>query len=176
MNTFKLEPADLFATPPGVWWTKWICKIIGAQTFHWGMLVMPDGDDWVTSESIGKGTTISRLGGRKAFIYRVKALSHIEVEPKEIFAIHSQYGEWKYDWEVIFLTGIWWLCRHYLGKVLPVVRDKKVNCQEWIVLLATLLGVVNNLVIKLIPDDEYPMCTNLENSPYLEYIGETHYA
>lgn len=152
------------ATPPGTWWAKRICKILGARTFHWGMLVMPDGDDWVTSESTGKGTTISRLSDRKAFIYRIKGLP--PVDPAKIIAIHSAYGEWRYDWEVIFRTGIWWLCRHYLGKILPVVRDKKVNCQEWVVLLATELGV------KIIPDNEYPMCTNLEKSEYLEYVGE----
>jgi hypothetical protein len=127
------------------------------------MLVMPDGEDWVTSESIGKGTTISRLGDRKAFIYRIKGLRR--VDPKRIIAIHSAYGEWRYDWEVIFLTGLWWLFRYSLGVILPVVRDNKVNCQEWVCLLTTELGV------KIIPNDEYPMCTNLERSPYLKYLG-----
>jgi len=33
--------------------------------------------------------------------------------------------------------------------------------------------IAYELGVKVIPDDEYPMCTNLENSPYLEYLGET---
>lgn len=163
MELENIKPGDLGATPPSSWWTRLICQAIGARTFHWFMFIAKDGDDWVTTESTGKGTAISRLGDRKAFIYRIKGLP--QVDPAKIIAIHSQYGEWKYDWEVIFLTGIWWLCRHYLGKILPVVRDKKVNCQEWVVLLATELGV------KIIPDDEYPMCTNLENSPLLDEVN-----
>jgi hypothetical protein len=160
----ELKPGYLFGTPPGTWWEKRICQIIGAKTFHWGMIVLFDGEDWVTSESIGKGTAISRLGGRRAFIYKIKKLS--EVNPARIISIHSAYGEWRYDWEVALLTALWWLFKHYLGVILPVIRDDKVNCQEWVCLLATELGV------KIIPDDEYPMCTNLENSPYLEYKGK----
>jgi hypothetical protein len=80
--------------------------------------------------------------------------------------IHAKYGDYPYDWDVMLQTGIWWLAKHYLGKVIPIVKDKEVNCQEWVTLLASELGV------KIIPDDEYPMCTNLENSPHLEYMGE----
>lgn len=163
MNEFELHAGYLAATPPGAWWARWICRILKAKTFHWFMLVGPDGNDWITSESIGKGTTISRLGGRKAFIYKIKEL--YLVAPMRIVGIHSEYGEWPYDWQVIFRTAIWWLFKHYLGKVIPVIHDKAVNCQEWVVLLATELGV------KIIPDDQYPMCTNLENSPHLEYLG-----
>jgi hypothetical protein len=159
-----MKSGYLFATPPGQWWAKWICRILGARTFHWGMVVQKtSGGDWITTESIGKGTALSRLWGREIYLYRVKGLE--EVKPKQIYEIHSAYGECHYDIEVYIHTAIWWLLRHYLGVIIPIVRDKKFHCQEWVCLLACELGV------KIIPDDEYPICTNLENSPYLEYLG-----
>jgi len=154
--------AHLFATPPHSWWQRLICRIINAKTFHWGWLVCQYGDDWITSESTGKGTTISRLGKQKVYFYRVKGLDNID--PLEVLDIHSKYGLWKYDWNVIFRTAVWWLVKHYLGKMLPRHHDKEVNCQEWVVLIAKELGV------NIISDNEYPCCHNLEQSLYLEHL------
>ncbi|GEM_PF-6261232 len=159
-----IKTADLFATPPNTWWERWICRIIGAKTFHWGMFVAQHDSGWIITESIGKGTALTRFTYPKACIYRIKELG--EVDWRRLIAIHAEYGELPYDWQVLFRTAIWWLLKHYLGKAIPVIKDEAVNCQEWVVLIAYELGV------KIIPDDEYPMCTNLENSPYLEYRGE----
>lgn len=163
MAKILIKPGDLFATPPGSWWARKLCKLIGAKTFHWGMFVNEDGDSWITTESKGKGTTITRFAYPCAYIYRVKG---VRISPKRIISIHSYYGEWKYDWDVPLKTALWWFLKHYIGVIIPRYKDKEVNCQEWVCLLASELGV------KIIPDNEYPMCANLEHSPFLEYLGE----
>jgi len=170
MGAVKIEresKAHLFATPPLKWWEKKVCSIIGAKTFHWGWLVhyLDEDNDFITSESIRKGTAISRLGNRHAYLYRIKELG--KVDPLEIVSIHSRYGGWGYDWQVGFRTAIWWILKHYFGEIVPIVRDDAVNCQEWVCLLAEELGV------RLIPNDAYPMCINLESSPHLEFVGIT---
>jgi hypothetical protein len=128
------------------------------------MFVAQDNGNWIITESITKGTALTRFTYPKAYIYRIKDFG--EVDWRRLIAIHAEYGELPYDWQVLFWTAIWWLFKHYLGIVIRVIKDSAVNCQEWVCLLAYELGV------KLIPDNEYPMCTNLENSPYLEYLGE----
>lgn len=162
MNQIEIRVGNLFATPPGSWWSKLVCRLLGAKTFHWGMIIDGDEDGWQITESIGKGVALTRLTYPWAYIYRIKGL---EVRSQQIIKIHSHYGEWRYDWDVPVKTAIWWLAKHYFGKIIPRYHDKEVNCQEWVALLASELGV------KIIPDDVYPMCTNLENSPHLELVG-----
>ncbi|MBA7708807.1 hypothetical protein ES703_117711 [subsurface metagenome] len=128
------------------------------------MFVDHDSEEWIITESIGKGTAITRFSYPRAYIYRIKG---VEVKAKDVISVHSHYGEWRYDWDVPLKTALWWLLKHYFGKVIPRWRDKEVNCQEWVCLLAIELGV------RVIPEDEYPMCVNLEHSPNLEYLGET---
>lgn len=155
----------LFATPPNSWLERQLCRIVGAKTFHWGVIVCQVGDDWITSESISKGTALSRLHGRYAFFYKVK---FAYASLGRLIDIHSEHGELPYDWQVNIRAAVWWLFKHYLGKVLPVLKDRPVNCQEWVCLVASELGV------KLIPDGEYPVCTNLEHSPMLELVDEVN--
>jgi hypothetical protein len=164
MKLEDIKTADLFATPPNTWWGKWICRIIGTKTFHWGMFIAENDRGWVITESIGKGVALTRFDYPRAYIYRIKGIR--EVDCRWLVSIVADYGAYPYDWEVAFRTAIWWLVKHYLGKAIPIIKDEAVNCQEWVVLIAYELGV------RLIPDNEYPMCTNLENSPYLEELGE----
>lgn len=159
-----IEPGDIFATPPASWWSKWLCEIIGAKTFHWGMLVKQDNDGWIITESIGKGVALTRFDYDNAYIYRIKDLG--EVSSDDLISIISYYGAYKYDWDVPLKTALWWMLKHYFGIIIPRWRDKEVNCQEWVCLIANELGV------KIIPDDEYPMCTNLEKSPFLYRLPE----
>jgi hypothetical protein len=128
------------------------------------MFIAEDDRGWIITESIGKGTALTRFTYPKAYIYHIKDIG--EIDWRRPISIHAEYGELPYDWQVAFRTAIWWLFKHYLGTVIPVIKDEAVNCQEWVVLIAYELGV------RLIPDDEYPICTNLENSKYLEYLGE----
>jgi hypothetical protein len=167
-------PSYLFAMPPSSWIERWLCRLIDAKTIHWGMIISTVDYrhvDYIVSESVPKGTIISRLGNRHSYIYEIKGMP--DINPMEIVNIHSEYGEWPYDWAVGLWTAIWWISRHLLSSVLfPIIKDKTVNCQEWIVLLASELGSMHGVDIKLIPDDEYPMCVNLEHSKYLHYVGE----
>jgi hypothetical protein len=165
MKLEDIKTTDFGGIPPHTWWQRRICRIIGAKTFHWLKFVAPVEGDWIVSESIGKGPALTLFGNRRALVYRAKELAY-EPTPMHLVKIHAKYGDYPYDWEVSFRTAIWWLAKHYLGKVVRVVKDKAVNCQEWVVLIAGELGV------KIIPDGEYPMSVNLENSSYLEYIGE----
>ena len=166
MKPEDIKTGDLFATPPHGWLEKKLASLIGAKTWHWGMLISEDAKGWVITESIGKGVVLTRFTYPHAYIYRIKDIG--EVTWKRLISIVADYGDYPYDFTVAFKTAIWWLLKHYLGKVIPVVHDKAVNCQEWVVLLACELGV------KIIPDDQYPMCTNLENSPFLELLGEVN--
>lgn len=164
MELEDIKTADLFGLPPSSGWEKWLCSIVGAKTFHWGLFISSDIKGWVITESIGKGVALTRFDYPQARIYRIKNLP--PVDWRQLISIVATYGTYSYDWEVAFRTAIWWLFKHYLGKALLVLHDKQVNCQEWVVLIANELGV------KIIPDDQYPDCVNLENSTYLEYIGE----
>lgn len=158
-----VKTAYLGATPPEGWWTKLICRILGAKTFHWFIFVVQDDKGWIISESVGKGTSLDYLIDDKVYVYRIREVR--QVNPMRLISIHAEYGQLPYDWQVILLTGLWWLCKHLLGKIIPVIHDKAVNCQEWVCLVAHELGV------HIIPDDQYPDCVNLEHSPHLEYIG-----
>ena len=159
-----VKTADLFGIPPTAWWTRQICRILDARTFHWGMMISSDDKGWVITESIGKGVALTRFTYKKAYIYRIKDIG--EVSWKRLISIVADYGDAPYDFTVGFRTAIWWLLKHYFGKVIPVIHDKALNCQELVILLGVELGV------KIIPEDEFPMCRNLEQSQFLELLGE----
>jgi len=159
-----IKTGDLFATPPHSWLEKRLASIIGAKTWHWGMFVAEDGEGWVITESIVKGVALTRFAYPYASVYRIKDAG--EISWKRLISLLADYGYLPYDFIVAFRTAFWWLLKHYLGKVIPVLHDKAVNCQEWVVLLACELGFT------IVPHDQYPMCTNLENSELLEFIGE----
>lgn len=145
-----------------------MCRAIKATTFHWGCFVTPDDKGWIITESLmGKGVSLTRFIYPKVKIYHIKGLG--EVSPDTLIGIVADYGGLPYDFEVNFLTAIWFLLRHYLGIVIPVVRNKRLNCQEYIIMLGVELGV------NIIPSSEYPYSGNLESSPNLEYIGEVRY-
>jgi hypothetical protein len=166
-----LKNAYLAGIPPEGFLAKLICKILKAKTFHWLIIVGENkfsdisNCKYITSESLGKGTSIARFNYPKAYIYRIKGLRH-EPYSMRLIGYHSLYGDTVYDMQVNILTGIWFLLKHYLKIVIPVIRNHTFNCQEHVIYMASMLGV------KLIPDDEYPYCVNLENSDYLEFLGE----
>ena len=161
----EIHNGDLFGIPPHGFVATIICKILHSRTFHWGVIIGRDKDGYITSESLGKGTSVSRFVYPKAYIYRIKALKH-EPETYRLVSFHSWQGDKGYDMQVNFLTGVWFILKHYLKIVIPVVKNHTFNCQEWIIYLASCLGC------KIISDIEYPYCVNIERSPMLEYIGE----
>ena len=161
----EIHNGDLFGIPPHGFVATIICKILHSRTFHWGVIIGRDKDGYITSESLGKGTSVSRFVYPKAYIYRIKALKH-EPETYRLVSFHSWQGDKGYDMQVNFLTGVWFILKHYLKIVIPVVKNHTFNCQEWVIYLASCLGR------EIIDADSYPYCINLEKSEYLEYIGE----
>jgi hypothetical protein len=160
----ELKNADLFGVPPTTWISRLVCKIVGAKTFHWGWILGIDDDGYICSESINKGTAVTRFAYPKAYIYRIKDLP--EVSTDTLLSIHSWQGECLYDMAINWLTGLWFILKHYLKIVIKIIPNHKYNCQEWTVYMAAMLGY------KIIPDDEQPYCVNLEKSDKLEYVGE----
>lgn len=164
MATIQLGPGYLFGVPPVNWWQRWLCRLGGSATFHWGMLVGPDAAGWIGTESLaGKGPSITRFAYPHARIYKIKEL---HVSPDDIVSLHSQYGETPYDWDVSLRVAIWYLVKHYFGKLLPLEKDRQFNCVEWVNLLAVEMNA------RLVPEGEYPTPKALEHSPLLEYAGE----
>ncbi len=161
----ELKRGDLAGMPPNGWLPKLVCKILKARTFHWCIIVGKDKGGYILSESLGKGTAITRFVYPMAYIYRIKKLRY-EPDEYRLISYHSWHGEALYDMPANILTGIWFLLKHYLKIVIPVIRNHTYNCQEHVVYMATMLGA------KIIPADEYPYCKNLEKSEALEYLGE----
>ena len=161
----ELRNGDLAGIPPTSWYSKLLCNILQSKTFHWCMIIGKDRDGYICSESLGKGTSVTRFVYPKAYIYRIKKLKH-EPETYKLVSFHSWRGEASYDYVVNYLTAIWFLFKHYLKLVLPVVKNHKFNCQEWVVYMAYCLGV------EIISEAEYPYCINLEKSSELEHLGE----
>jgi hypothetical protein len=164
METINLKPACLFGIPPHGWWETEACQIMKSTTFHWGMIVMPDLDGWICTESISKGVALTRFDYPMAAIYRIKGLDGIV--PYDIIRIISKYGDYPYDFGVNFWTAAWYLAKHYLGKVLPVIKNQKFNCVEWVNILAVELGSDS-----LVPECDYLMPAGLEHSNKLEFQG-----
>lgn len=159
----ELQNGYLVGIPPSTWLPKLCCKIVGAKTFHWLMLVGRDPKGWMCSESINKGTALTRFNYDKAYIYKIKNIP--EPSMYKLISIHSWHGWCEYDNLVNFRTAIWFILKHYLKIIIPVIHNHKFNCQEHVVYMASELGV------KLIAENEYPFCVNLEKSPMLEYLG-----
>ena len=157
----KIKPGYLFATPPSSWWQRWICKILGASTWHWGCFISPDSKGWIITESINKGVALTRCDYPKIRVYKIKGL---EVTPKRLIGLVADYGAYPYDYDVYLKTAIWFLLKHYLGKLLPRHHDKEFHCQEWVCLLAYELGH------PIINQGEYPMPQSLENSDKLDLV------
>lgn len=164
-----LKPGYYAGMPPNGWFERWLCHAEGCTTFHWIWLVKPvlkDGQlvDYVTSESIAKGTSLSRVAGRAMKVWRLKG--DPAITSYEIIDVHSEYGELPYGWGMDFWTGISFIVQHYLHKAIPVFKFKGINCISWVDFGSAQLGH------DIIPEGEYVTEAELENSPKLEYVGE----
>ncbi len=165
-----LRPGDYAGMPPSTWWEKWICHAEGCKTFHWIWMVRPVNEngkriDFITSESIEKGTALTRLDGRKVMIWRLKGDPIIN--PDDIIDIHAEFGNLPYSMGMNIWSGIWYLAKHYFGKVIPFIKFEGVNCLYWVDLGSLHMG------IDLVPGDpDYIMQLDLEQSSLLQYVGE----
>lgn len=182
MNISDIRTMDIFGVPPINRWENWACDVQGSRFFHCGLCVdfirNKQGNiaDWTTSESIGKGISLDRLydssetamsryrnSQQRFYIYRIKELG--DVSAREVYWIHSKYGELPYSIKEDFDTAFWWLYRHYLHVKLPLFKEKGLNCVSWVALVAKELGV------NLIPRGQYALEVTIEKSPLIEYIG-----
>jgi hypothetical protein len=165
-----LRPGYYAGMPPTNWWERWICHAEGCNTFHWIWLVKPVREDhklhdFVTSESIDKGTAITRIADRPMMIWRLKG--DPEVRSNAIINVHSEYGDLPYSMGMNIWSGICYLAQHYFGKVLPFIKFPGVNCVYWVDMASMQLGY------DIVPGaHDYIMQLDLENSPALEYVGE----
>ncbi len=181
-----IRPADLFGNPPGAWFTKEISRLQGSETFHWGMWVRPQ--DLVVTESIDKGTAITRYNYSASHIYRIRALQDVSTEDilnaiadygrstygmSENFSTASQfllaYYAPQYIWEgppvPSFLPGWPWRKDTVLQKTFSKPLNAPVNCIQYVTLLSRRLGY------EILPEGDLVVEINLENSPLLEYLG-----
>jgi len=163
MDKIEIKPGYLGATPPNRWYEKLICRILGASTWHWLLFIQKDSKGWIITESINKGVALTRCDYPKIRIYKIKDL---EVKPETLIGLVADYGAYPYDYDVYLKTAIWFLLKHYLGKLLPRHHDEELHCIEWVVLLCSELGY------KIVKDEDYPTPASLENSPHLEFVGE----
>lgn len=171
MRLDEIKKGDIFGQPPDNWWERWACRVQGARFFHFGWFVNPiveDGQivDWATSEAISTGVDMTRLDGRRVGVMRIIVLP--EPSLSELVTIHSDYGDLPYNWEVNFLTAIWYVAKHYLGKTIRVIKTHGLNCIGWVVCY----GVERK--VQLIPPNQYVTEAALESSPLIEYIGEVN--
>lgn len=180
-----LQPGDLFANRPVDWLTRYLVQLEGAKTFHWGMFVSPP--EFIITESIQKGTAITRYNYPFSYIYRIKDLQNVSVD--DILNAIADYGRSTYNMGENFVTGFnyavnYWLPQYpWEGPPVPSwlpgwpgspVVDKgftkplnaSVNCIQYITLIAQRLGY------NILPMWQLVIQKTLENSPYLEYLGE----
>jgi hypothetical protein len=182
-----LKPGDLFGNPPGVWWTQEICRLQGSKTFHWGIFVDPQ--NRIITESIGKGTAVTRYDiYPQSHVYRIKAAQNITSQ--DILNAIADYGRSTYNMGENFSTAWNYLLDSWLplypweGPPVPswfpgwpwntAVKtaytftkpfNTPVNCILYVALITQQLGY------QILPEGDLVIEVNMENSPYLEYLG-----
>ena len=186
LSLSDLQPGDLFGNLPGVWYTKYLCQLENCVTFHWGMWLNPSEN--IITETIGKGSTVALYHYPKSYCYRIKAAQGITQQ--EILNAVAQFGLTGYSISDDFQTAFTFIANYWLPLYItegpPVPSwlpgwpwdwttpedysftkplNAPMNCMEYTVSICQLLGY------QVIPQGQIVVEKNLENSPYLEYIG-----
>jgi len=156
-------------------WQKAAVRIIGAKSWHWAMCGERLVDDEISvgdhsvADSISKGITthlLSEYRNRHMRVYRPKLLPSTQEElTPRLIKQYCYWGDQRYDWLGVLMVAIWCLLR-------------KLGCHvEWWVhnshrfwCLEFNNTVWRDLGYPLVPEDEPPYPTNMENSPMLELI------
>lgn len=155
-------------------------KIIGAESYHWGLVGERVFDNYVSVgdysvfDSTTKGVTahlLSEYQTRHMKIYRPKLEPGVlDSLKRDILKRCYYYGTDRYDWRGLFMVALWCLIR----KVKPNVEwwehnSNKLWCLEFNeVILRPLIPT------PLVPASEPPYPTNMENSPHLELIWSSY--
>jgi len=150
-------------------------KIIGAVTYHWGMVgerLMDDpvsAGDYSVFDSTSKGITahlLSEYQTRHMRVYRPRMEPGDQERLKElILKRYYYYGDQRYDYKGVVMVALWCLLRKLGFKVEWWEHDSsKFWCLEF-----------NEIVLRdiwrpLVPITEPPYPTNMENSRFLEKI------
>lgn len=153
-------------------------RIIGAVSYHWGMVgerVVDDPEstgDYSVFDSTNKGITahlLSEYQTRHMRIYRPKMEPGVYVALKDhIMKRYYYYGDQRYDYVGVLMVALWCLLRKLgLSKEWWVHNSRKFWCLEFNEV------VLRDLWEPLVPTDEPPYPTNMENSPKLELIWGT---
>lgn len=153
-------------------------KIIGAVTYHWGMVgerVVDDSmsaGDYSVFDSTSKGITahlLSEYQSRHMRVYRPRMEPGVHVALKDhIMKRYYYYGDQHYDYKGVAMVALWCLLRKLGLKVEWWVHDSnKFWCLEFNEV------VLRDLWKPLVPITEPPYPTNMENSSILEKIWGT---
>jgi hypothetical protein len=181
-----IQPCDLFGNPPGVWYTEYLCQLQGCRTFHWGLWLDPPNS--IITETIGKGSTVDLFHYASTYVYRIKAAQNV-TESQILYAI-SQFGLTQYSFSDNLQTAWTFIANYWLplyiteGPPVPSFLpgwpwnwttpedyslskplNSSMNCMEYVVSICKLLGY------QILPAGQIVIEKNLENSPYLEYLG-----
>lgn len=99
-------------------------------------------------------------------VYRPKLpLGIQEARAPRLIKLYSYYGDQRYNWFGILIVAMWWLLRKADFKVEWWEHDgNSFYCLEFVDIVWRDLGY------PLVPGDEPPYPTNMEQSPVLELI------
>ena len=159
-------------------WQK-IVKLIGARSFHWGMIGGPLQDDSISEgdysifDSTSKGITahlLSEYRARGMRVYRIRIEDdyHKELAPL-LMKRYFYYGDQRYDWFGVLAVATWLLLRKLGFNVEWWVHDSnRFWCLEFNELVWRDLGY------PLVPENEPPHPGNMERSPALKCIWGTY--
>ena len=157
---------------------EWQAKLIGAVTYHWGMVGERQVDDeystgdWSIFDSTSKGITahlLSEYAHRHMRVYRPRLTpaEQRRLKPR-ILKMYLYYGDQKYDYSGVFMVAVWWLLRKMGFKIEWFVHNSnKFWCLEFNETVLRRLG------FPLVPASEPPYPCNMERSDKLELIWGT---
>ena len=153
-------------------------KIIGAVSFHWGMVGEKMADDtssigdYSVFDSTSKGITahlLSEYQCRHMRVYRPKMEQEVYERLKSnIIKRYYYYGDQRYDYKGVAMVALWCLLRKLgFGVEWWEHNSSRFWCLEFNEI------VLRDLWKPIVPISEPPYPTNMENSPMLTKIWST---
>lgn len=145
----ELQPGDIFATK-GKGVLGWLnSKLTAPETdrFHYGLVWLKRGDDYIILESIGKGIAVGRLSfyeGDDIKFYRANCPKNLRAAaPVEL----TEWGRSRYDYLLVaklVVQGLWlllWHRRRIRAEELTWSQDNVLICTEAVDVAYDAVGV-----------------------------------
>lgn len=163
-------------------WQKPTVAMIGAKTWHWALVGLPQPDneisigDWSVVDSTSKGMTthlLSEYQGRHMRVYRPVMLPGVQLLlAQEGMKWANYYGICRYDGVGVSNVALWCILRK-LGIKVGWWEDKipGSNVKFWC--LESNAQILNDVGFRLIPKGEPAYPKNFEASTKLELIWGT---